>query len=248
MNVGKFVVIEGPDGLGKTSQSKALAEYLFGKWYRFPNRDTPFGKLIDGHLRRYWSAAASVSTMTTSHRSRHEGPEMSEFFEQKGIWLDQYGDKMDALAFQAIQLANRMECIGPMMKTLSNQHVVCDRYWPSGYAYGGADGLDKEHMLQVHSYLPDPDVMLLLDGDSKMSFERMSARGDTRDRYEGNRGFLDKVANNYRDLWNAHKGQNGWEVVDARGSKEEVQEKIRKAVERWGVCPIEFNRPQAAMR
>src|SRR5205809_4314606 len=56
MKRGAFIVLEGLDHSGKTTQCKCLVERLTKEGYkvesmRFPDRTTPIGKLIDTHLK-----------------------------------------------------------------------------------------------------------------------------------------------------------------------------------------------------
>lgn len=56
-STGLFVVFEGPDGCGKTTQSKLLVEKLKelgmkAEWTSFPNRSTDIGKVIDKYLKK----------------------------------------------------------------------------------------------------------------------------------------------------------------------------------------------------
>lgn len=53
---GAFILFEGVDRCGKTTQTKLLADYCqesngSSELIRFPNRDTTIGKLIDSYLR-----------------------------------------------------------------------------------------------------------------------------------------------------------------------------------------------------
>lgn len=209
---GKLLVVEGIDGSGKTSHSKRLAALLQAQWRRFPNRETPFGKLIDMHLKRQWSAAYDPVEGPPSG-----APEAS---------------LMDGLVFQAIQIANRVEFAVDFRSTLQLSHIVCDRYWPSGYAYGGADGLDKRYMTEVHKGLLSADLYVLFDVDVEEAFKRMSARDNGTERYEGNRDFLRTVADNYRELWarQAEENPRNWVRVDANGTVEETWERLKAAV------------------
>ena len=55
MSRGCFILIEGLDRCGKTTQNKKLLEYLVARGSSahqlgFPDRQTPTGKLIDAHL------------------------------------------------------------------------------------------------------------------------------------------------------------------------------------------------------
>lgn len=200
-----FIVIEGPDGAGKTSQSKALAEAISGRWMCFPDRTTFFGRLVDAWLKQRWSVRSD------------ELPEQ----------------EINAAVFQALQTVNRFEVIDQIQR--SPVPVVCDRYWMSGYAYGTADGLDPQPLIQIHRLLPQPDLCILLDVVPEALAERMSRREDStkRDLYE-RRGFdyFRNVIGAYDDIWKAHEHVPGWIRlrVSAATSFEQTQESLRALV------------------
>lgn len=205
-----FICIEGPDGSGKSSQSKALAEWLGAEWRCFPDRRTPIGKLIDAHLKQQWSA------VHTNGGSPLLGDDSL---------------KTDALMFQGLQLANRAEVAMDILRTLrSGKHVVCDRYWGSGYAYGKADGLDPDYLVKIHEYLPEPALNVLIDVPTEVSVSRMASRGGKVERYEGSVAFLERVAENYRELWSARKSDPRWVVLDGTGSFEDTQKRLRNLI------------------
>lgn len=204
-----IVCIEGIDGCGKSTQAALLTKYLGAKFFKFPNKNSPTGKLIYEHLEHRWNAKFSEE-------------EKRSVFEEHNL---------NALIFQALQVANRMELAVELSK-LKSKNVVLDRYWPSGYAYGKADGLDGQYLIDLHEYLPQPDLFLLLDVDLKDSSER---RPERRDRYEKNPGLLEKVVTNYRMLWQtmAQSQPSKWMVIDARKSKEETTSAINQAIAEW---------------
>lgn len=201
--------IEGLDGLGKSTQCALLAARLKAKLWKFPNKDTPTGKLIYEHLERKWE-------VTTEYYTPRGSNTVSE-------------EIADALVFQALQVANRMEVATELMRDASTGNVVMDRYWPSGYAYGKADGLDGEYLINLHRWLPQPDVFILLDGDPDTSAYR---RPERRDRYEKDALHLQKVTENYRELWgrNRKAEPRRWRVVNARQTVEEVSADINAIV------------------
>lgn len=206
-----FVCIEGPDGSGKTSQSKALAEWMGAEWRCFPDRTTPVGRLIDAHLKNQWTA------VHTNGGSSLLGDDSL---------------KTDALMFQGLQLANRTEVMPDILASLrTGKSVVCDRYWGSGFAYGAADGLDKEYLIRIHRLLPEPALNVLIDVDVDTAIARMASRGVAKERYEGNREFMKTVADNYRDLWARKKSDPCWVVVNGTGTAAETLSALKRAVE-----------------
>lgn len=202
-----FIVIEGPDGCGKSSHAAKLTERLKAKFFKFPNKDSLSGKLIYEHLEHRWN-------------SRFHESESRDAFQEHGL---------NALIFQALQSLNRLELANDIIKAEIAGNVVLDRYWPSGYAYGKADGLDGDYLIGVHEILPQPDLFILLDIDIKDSVER---RPERRDRYEANLPFMEKVMSNYRELWGKNLFPSKWEVIDARGTPEQTAQKIEGAVVR----------------
>lgn len=197
-----IVCLEGIDGTGKTTQCKLLAERLKAKLWKFPNvrGDSPTGKLIYENLKKEWWVDAKR--------------------EPAQLALD------EALIFQALQVANRMEVANQLLDDASRGHVVIDRYWPSGFAYGTADGLDGEYLIRLHRWLPQPDLFILLDGDPDLLHARRPGSGD---RYEADQHYLRRVARFYRQLWHQMGGPK-WQTVDAAQSLETVTASIMGVV------------------
>lgn len=199
-----IVCIEGGDGVGKTTQCKMLAERLKAKLWKFPNTsgDSPTGKLIYEHLKREWSAQLADEGLGSRDGMREA--------------------YLNALVFQALQLANRMEVVNQLLDDASRGHVVIDRYWPSGFAYGMADGLDGEYLIRLHRWLPQPDLFILLDGEPDLLLER---RPEASDRYEADQQYQGRVSRFYRQLWNQMGGPR-WQVVNAAQPLETVTASI----------------------
>jgi dTMP kinase len=209
-----FVCIEGTDASGKNTQTKLLAKRLHAQLYSFPAYDTPSGELIKAHLQVEWNTQINDSMMWS--------------VSEQNLSSDEY---LDAMVFQSLQLTNRMELASRINTHLeAKKHVVADRYWPSGWVYGAADGLEKPWLEAIHAPLPQPDLFILVDVDVEHSFKR---RPDRRDRYESDRPFLEKVVKLYRELWhsmrnrttNLNRGER-WRIVDGRGGIDPVHQDI----------------------
>ncbi len=200
-----IVCLEGPDACGKGTQAQLLTQRLNARLWKFPNKETLTGKLIYAHLEGKWFSQPS----------------------KLGQWSTDNGPVLDAVVFQALQLANRMEVATEIFQAASKGNVVFDRYWPSGYAYGIADGLDGEYLINLHRWLPQPDLYLLLDIDPGDSVRR---RPERRDRYESQEGLMEAVLKNYHELWARHANEPRWAVINARGTVDETAALINAVV------------------
>ena len=114
---GKLFVFEGPDGVGKTTLSKAATDLLSAagqssQWLSFPGREP--GTL--GHL-----------VYQVHHQPR-----------QFNI------DHLTDAAKQALHIAAHLDAIEQRIKPLlaSGHNVVLDRFWWSTWVYGVTAGLD----------------------------------------------------------------------------------------------------------
>lgn len=129
-----------------------------------------------------------------------------------------------ALAFQALQVCNRLEVVNDLRVAVGSttHHLVLDRYWPSGWVYGQLDGLETAWLDQVHRTLPSLDRAVLLDLPAEETVRRRVERdGATAERYEALP--LDRhrrVRDLYLRLW-ARSGP-WWRIVDATESPDEV--------------------------
>ncbi len=222
-----IVCLEGLDGCGKSTQARLLAERLRARRWKFPDRSTPTGQLLYAHLERHLRVDWQVPI------DRHgdlSSDKVAALMERHDAFRSAVPEA-DALVFQALQLANRMEAAGAIFDAAARGNVVFDRYWPSGYAYGKADGLDGEYLIGLHQWLPQPDLFLLLEVPADAAAERLAARGGA-DRYEADLPKLRQVAACYRELWlsMARQRPDRWRVLDAAGPAEDVAASVEQAV------------------
>lgn len=190
-----LVVLEGPDGCGKSSVAQALADKLEGYSMDFPYADTYTGAHIRAYLRRDWKVFQVAGDIPGGSGDEH----------------------LSALTFQALMLANRMECVPMMRRMLTEGDIFAARYWQSGWVYGGLDGLDPKWLTTVHRALPQPVLNILLDLPVEETLRRRAARDGKLppERYEIEAKAAE-IRKRYRALWVGHPGGSGiWEVVDA---------------------------------
>ncbi len=85
------------------------------------------------------------------------------------------------------------EVITPALR--ADRIVLTDRYYLSTVAYQGARGLDYEKILgDSEAEFPIPDLVLLLEIDPQIAFERVRARGSEIEGVFEQRDFLSRVA------------------------------------------------------
>jgi len=173
----KFIVIEGLDGAGKSTQIKYLGEYLadlgISHYYQhFPRTDSPiFGDLIAKFLRGEFGNLEEVNPYLVA--------------------LIYAGDRKDAADIISQHLAN-------------NQYVIVDRYVYSNIAYQCAKIADEKKRDELkdwiinleYSYykIPKPDLNVFLDVPFQFTASKLSTErtGDDRDYLNGNTDIHEK--------------------------------------------------------
>lgn len=207
-----IVAIEGADGCGKTTVAEALGRGLQAQVISFPDDTAVTGPVIRSYLRREWLVRARTDL------GGLDGPRSEE---------------IGALAFQALQVANRMERM-PKLEAArqAGYDLVLCRYWQSGWVYGQLDGLDPSFLLSLHRSMVQPDLVILLDVDAEECVRRRALRdgGVEPERYEGKLDFTRKVVELYRQLWDLAPKMPGhtlWRAIDA--SREKPEEVLRIA-------------------
>ena len=118
--------------------------------------------------------------------------------------------------------ANRWEKLNEIKEAISkNSILVMNRYYQSNLVYGLVNGMKLKWLENLDAVLPKPDLVIVLDVQSKESFRRKQSK---RDEFEKNKKFLQKISNTYRML----AKKKHWKIIDASGTKEEIHQSIMK--------------------
>jgi len=232
-----FVVIEGCDRCGKSTQAEMLFQRfvrcgLKTKMFSFPNYVSETGKVISDHLHDRIVLAEKQKSSIASILPRF-GNQVSSY---------------DALVFQCVQTCDKYAVAARILKSLrEGEIVVCCRWWQSAFVYGLDDGLDPLWLMDVHACMPQAGLNLLLDFSPDEAARRSSDPGD---RMERDLVKQRRLRESYLNMWKnkldprGHVGlQHEWEVIGADGSSEEVHERIVGCVKKylrvaeWGVPP-----------
>ncbi len=199
-----FVVLEGIEGAGKSTQVELLCEWfeLLGVKYRSAREPggTPVGEAIRGVL---------------LNRVDLDPPAESELF-----------------LILAARAAYVRDVVRPALE--AGALMLSDRYAMSTLAYQGyGRELDVAAIAQANALATgglEPDLVLVLDVPVEQGLSRRKAASGTLDRIESaGMSFLNRVAQGYREL---SAEQPNVERIDAARGPTDVQEKLREALQR----------------
>jgi len=196
-----FITLEGIEGVGKSTQTKFVANWLQtqGKEVvvtREPG-GTPVAENIRGTLLQHWDEAIEPAT--------------------------------ELLLLFAGRVQHIAQIIKPSLAR--GQCVVCDRFTDASYAYQGyGRGLSLDWIQSLEREVQQgltPDITFLLDAPVAIGSERAQARNQKADRFEAEKqAFFEKVRQGYLTL--AHQQPKRFRIIDASVSIEQVQMEMEK--------------------
>jgi dTMP kinase len=211
---GKFITFEGLDGTGKSTQMRKLAAVLRASGHKVVETREPGGTATGEKIRK--------------------------------VLLDSRTSGLDPLAEMALMFASRSqhiaEVIAPALE--HGSIVLCDRFTDSTEAYQGSGRkLGSNAVLELHRVLCgnlQPDLTLLLDSNATTSVNRARRRnkrggkggarghGDENRFEQETRAFFGRVHEGYLAI--AAREPQRVVVIDARGTPDQTQQRIRGVV------------------
>lgn len=214
---GKFIVIEAPDGAGKTTQVGLLCDYLTSKniehvRVREPG-GTPMGEKVRDVLKsdRTLTREAELLLLAACRAQLVNDVIRPALKTGKVVIADRYLPSTIAMQYRPYGDNSTM---APLAKLMVDQYSYRPSEWGT---------------------VPDLTVFLHLPYDELTA--RIEARGEPKDRFEENEGYRRKVYNAYWDLihsssYNSAQGvlyTKKRAVIDAKGL---AQDKVAKLVRR----------------
>lgn len=190
MGKGLFIVLDGIDGCGKSSQATALAEWIFATYKKVP-----------------------TVILTREPTQSKFGKELRERLAQSSD--DPSAQKERILELFVLDREDHVDnVIAPMLE--QGCVVVCDRYKHSTIAYQTAQGVLSSHVIKENHGFPIPDLTLLFNVPVEVSIARMEKEGRKLDKFE-KASFLEKVKNEYAQLPQKFTGEK---IVFINGNQE----------------------------
>lgn len=213
--VGKLIVIEGVDGVGKSTQYDLLKNRIESLGYtvkglHFPTHGVGyFGKLVDEYLAGKFGKFSEVPPKFSGFLYAENREENSEKIRS---WLN------------------------------SGNIVLLDRYVSSAMAHQGSSIAEKKDRIKFYSWLerleydlneiPKPDMVIVLDADLETIHKSVTDRG-RQDIHESDSNHLKKAIDIYREL--SDMFSDYWKIIkcDSSGalkSREVISEDVFRAL------------------
>lgn len=204
MAYGKFITIEGTEGVGKSTNLAYVHEWLIQRGLEVVVTREPGGTPLAEEIRALLLA-------------KRDEP------------VDETAELLLVFAARAQHL---QQVIKPALAR--GAWVLCDRFTDATYAYqGGGRGLDVATIAQLEQLVQGdlrPDLTLVLDIDVELGLQRARQRAEL-DRFESEAvAFFERVREAYRAL--AHAAPARYAVVDASQPLAAVQQDIDRVLSR----------------
>lgn len=205
--MSKFIVVEGLDGTGKTTQIKILADYIKGKGSEVEITAEPTAhptgklirKILSGEVK---STPWALASLFLSDRIIHNT------------------DPEDGIE-----------------KMLSEgKTVISDRYYYSTFSYQGHE-TDLDWAMNMHFSCPEvrrPDLVLFLTMAPEKCIERIRAnRPDEAIEIYENTESLTKISRQFDTVFSILNEDENIVYIDADGTIEEVSERLFEAYDTY---------------
>ncbi len=204
MKFGKFITVEGGEGVGKSTNIDFLSGLIEKQGIEVIRTREPGGTPM----------AERIRGLLLEHGD------------------ESLPDTAELLLFFAARSLHVTNTIRPALE--AGKWVVCDRFTDASRAYqGNGRGLDMQRINTLAQWVQEglePDVTLLLDAPAAIGMGRAEQRGAT-DRLESEQiSFYERVRDGYLSLARAEPAR--FEVIDASQSLAAVKADIGQVLAR----------------
>ena len=198
--VKMFVVLEGLDGAGTTTQLGLLSERLTSAGIDHLTTREPTGRLVGRTIRQILA----------------------------GKLLRSDGSSFDAETLALLFATDRLDHLTHLIEPAlaHGKWVISDRYVHSSLAYQGME-VDRHWVAKINAQARPADLVVWLDLDPEACMERVAARGGERDIFE-TAEKLKLFAEGYAQAFALRS--DPWVKVSGEGSRDEVAARIWAAV------------------
>ncbi len=203
MSAARFIVLEGVEGSGKSTQIRLLSAWLTELGLTHTTAREPGGTAVGEAIR-------------------------GVLLDQEELEIPA---ETELLLMLAARAAFVEKIVRPAL--LRGEIVLADRFDFSTFAYQGyGRGLEMGSVQQTNAFATgglEPDLYVVLDLPADEGAKRQAREGKTLDRIEkAGTGFLERVRHGYREM---AEREGRAQLVNARGTPEEVHARIRGLLE-----------------
>lgn len=199
---GKFIVIDGIDGAGKSTAISAITDYLVEQGIPYVLTREPGGTPL----------AEEIREMALSSRG------------------EKVDSNTELLLMFAARAQHISSLIVPSME--SGKWVVCDRFTSTTKAYqGAARGLSMKHINMLETMVQGsfrPDMTFILDVDPETGRSRTNARGNENRLDKESIEFMSKARAGF--LMQAKHDPERFRIVDASQTQDLVYSDLMNLV------------------
>ncbi len=204
---GRFIVLDGPEGCGKSTQARLLGDRL--------------------------AALGAAVALVRDPGTTRIGEQIRAILLDPAH--GEMGMRCEMLLYMAARAQMVAQTILPALR--SGKVVICDRFVSSTLAYQvGGDGLTDRHIRAIGDVAIGgrwPDLTLILDMPVEQSFARMQR---DKDRIEQRSlAYHEQVRRNY--LRQARSDPRRYAVIDAARPVDQVQASVWKAATGFCIMP-----------
>jgi len=196
---GRFLVLEGVEGAGKSTQAALLSSWLQEEGVEHMSTREPGGTGVGEAIREI-------------------------LLHGEDLWIP---SETELLLLLAARAAFVRSVVQPALER--GEWVLADRFQGSTFAYQGfGRGLPLDPVRELNRFATggvEPDLVILLDITAEAGRARQATEGKAPDRFEaGGETFLERVASGYRALAREEKG---WVVLDGARPAAAVHDSVR---------------------
>ncbi len=201
---GLFIVFEGLDGSGKSTQINLLGTRLQNEGRKVARTSEPTDLTTGGMIR---DALAGNYIRTPEELSS---------------------------MFLADRISHNVNPVNGIIKLLEDGNdVICDRYYYSSFAYQGMD-TDIDWVINMNKNCPSvtkPDICFFFDVPSDVCKKRIDKRGESLEIFEKEEDTLERIRRKYFEVFSMLQDENII-IIDSDKAPDTVAEKVFAEISR----------------
>jgi dTMP kinase len=155
--MGKFIVIEGLDGSGKTTASQRLLEIL--------NEKVPKSSKNTFEPNDYSAGGQFIRDVLTKK-------------------ITDFHPNQLAFSFAANRLDHVTRVVNPWLAGGENRLILSDRYYLSSLVYQSVGELKMADVFELNRFARQPDLTLFVEVSDEICLQRMTNRGQAPELFE----------------------------------------------------------------